>query len=248
MPLGRRTENVANSNRSGATGEPMIARTGTITLLVGDVGNAVGLLSHLARNERGDVLSMSLDNGGDAASKSNADVSLRVPANRFDDAMARVARLGTVRQSSVSAEDLTSNIADSTARLRNLRRTEADILRIMERSGTVGQVLDAENQLSQVRENIETLEADLTVQQNRVVYATVNVSLASEARGTTVEPGFAAQLANAWHAALHSLSRTTIGLLSLMTWLLVYVPYIAAIGIAAVAVYRRIRATRARTV
>jgi hypothetical protein len=97
-------------------------------------------------------------NNAYAATKAGADMSIRVPAGRFDAALAAVAQIGKVRDRSVSAQDLTGEITDSSARLRNLRRTEADIRKIMDRSGTIAQVLDAENQLSQVREQIETLE------------------------------------------------------------------------------------------
>ncbi len=232
----------ATANTPGASDGLLIARTGSITLFVSNVNSTVTLLSRLAQHERGDVSSMTFDNGGDVASRSSADVSLRVPATHFDDAMAQAARFGTVRQSSVSAEDLTSDITDSTARLRNLRRTETDILRIMERSGSVGEVLNAENQLSQVRENIETLESDLKFKQNRVIYATVDISVASEANATVVEPGFAAQLSNAWLAALDSLSQTTLDLLALITWLVVYLPYLAVMVIAGFFLYRRWKA------
>ncbi len=71
------------------------------------------------------------------------------------------------------------------------------------------------------------------------------MSVASEASATAVESGSAAQLANAWQAALHSLSRTSIGLLSLRSVALAYIPYLAAIGIATVIIYRRKRSMRA---
>src|SRR6202035_434351 len=125
-----------------------------------------------------------------------------------------------------------------------LRRTEADIRKIMDRSGTVGQVLDAENQLSQVREQIETLESDLKTMHAQVAYSTISVTLEAEAANAPVEPKAASQLATAWHAALHALSQTTVALIAFLLWLVVFAPYIALVAIAGLVIYAQLRKRR----
>jgi hypothetical protein len=168
-------------------------------------------------------------------------MQVRIPAARFDDTMNAAATIGKVRERSVGAEDLTGDITDSSARLRNLRRTEADIRKIMDRSGTVGQVLDAENQLSQVREQIETLESDLKSMHGQVIYSTIDVSFEAEAAPAPVEPKAASQLATAWHAAVHALSQLTVGLIAALVWLLVFIPYLLLAFAVAYVLYTRLR-------
>lgn len=116
-----------------------------------------------------------------------------------------------IARARIIAQDLTRDITDSDARLRNLRQTEADIRHIMDRSGSVSQIMDAENQLSQVREQIETLESDLKSTRGRVAYATIDIDLQAEASTAPVQPTFASQLVSTRHGATAALAQVTIG-------------------------------------
>jgi hypothetical protein len=223
-----------------ALSAPQIARSGRVSLLVGDVDRTVSMLSRIARQRAGDVFSLQVSNA-DAATKATAEMQIRVPASRFDETLAAVNQTGKVRERSVSAEDLTGNITDSSARLRNLRRTESDIRSIMDRSGSVAQVLQAENQLSQVREQIETLESDLKSMHARVAYSTIDVSIEAEAANTPVEPGAASQIAAAWQAAVHALAQTTLGFVAVLLWLVVFVPYVILATIVLFVLYAQVR-------
>jgi hypothetical protein len=167
-------------------------------------------------------------------------MEIRVPASRFDAAMAGIARTGKLREQSTSAQDMTGDITDSAARLRNLRQTEADIRAIMNRSGSVSQVMDAETQLSSVREQIETLEAQLKSMLNQVAYATIDIDMQAEASTAPVQPTAQAQLASTWNAAIASLGQTTIGLVGALLWTLVFVPYLLAAATIAWFIYRRL--------
>jgi hypothetical protein len=206
---------------------------------VSNVDKAVQALSNIARRERGDVFSLQVDNGDPAESKSSAEIQLRVPAARFDETMAAIAGVGAIRHRGVSAEDLTGDITDSGARLQNLRQTEADIRKIMDRSGSVSQVLNAENQLSQVREQIETLQADVKSMKGRVAFAAITIDLEAEVSRAPVQPTARAQLASAWHAAIAALSQTTIGLVAALMWVLVFAPYVIVLAGLATLLYVR---------
>ncbi|MGA8840811.1 MAG: DUF4349 domain-containing protein [Candidatus Aquilonibacter sp.] len=214
------TANASSSARAQAASRaaPQIARVANLTIYVGDVDAALAKIGALAQKEGGDVFSLDVSGG-------TGNVEVRIPAVRFDATMNALARLGTVRERTVNAQDLGADITDSAAKLRNLRRTEGDILRIMDRSGTVGQILDAENQLSSVREQIETLEADLTSMRGRVTYSTITTELDAEPVSAPVRPRALDQLANAWRDDVASLGQFTIGMVAMLMWLVVFMPY-----------------------
>jgi hypothetical protein len=246
--------NVARSAASGAgpatsmhaghsAAAPQIARTGRIDLLVGDAQTAVATLAGVARHGGGDVFSLQLAGASDA-SPASAVMQLRVPADRFDVTMDAVTRAGRVRQQSESASDMTGDIADSDAQLRNLRRTEDDLRKIMDRSGSVEQILDVENQLSQVREQIETLESSLKTMRRQVVYSTIDVTLSAETSVSPVTPAAGAQLANAFRSAVHAFGESGIAILSALLWLIVFAPYFAIIAAIAWLAARRLRPAR----
>lgn len=204
---------------------PLIARTAKVSLYVNDVDEAATAIGRIARSNAGDVFSSDITAGEAGVSQAAGSIEIRVPAQDYDRAIDAVASTGVIRERSSSAEDLTGSLTDSAARLRNLRRTEADIRRIMDRSGNVSQIMDAEEHLSQVREQVETIESELKEMRMRVAYATIDVDLRAEAAGTPAAPTAASQLASAWHGALASLLAFTVGLAALIVRLLVFLPY-----------------------
>jgi hypothetical protein len=198
---------------------PQIAETADLKLYVSDVDGALTKIAMLIHRESGVIFSSDL-------SRETGNLELRVPESNFGATMAALAHIGTVRESSSSAEDLSADIIDSSARLRNLRRTESDMLRIMDRSGTVGQILNVENQLSDVRGQIEQLEADLKSMHQHVAYSTITTELDAEPATVPVHPSVGAQLANQWQDAVAHLGAFTLGVVALIMWLVVFAPYV----------------------
>jgi peptidoglycan hydrolase CwlO-like protein len=140
--------------------------------------------------------------------------------------MAALAKFGAVTSRSVKAEDLTSDITDSGARLTNLRRTEADIRTIMDRSGSVSDIMDAENKLSDVREQIETIESELKSMNGRVAYSSIEIHLAAEKQNKPTDPSVANQLGNAFGSASHALVQSAVRIIAKLIWLVVFfAPY-----------------------
>jgi len=202
-----------------------LARRATLSLLVSDVGRALGAVRALAGAEAGDVTALSDERPDSARDGHSADITIAIPSDRFDVTLDRLTAFGGVRARTVTAEDVGDQLVDDAARLRNLRRTEADMLRIMDRSGKIGEVLDVENQLSAVRESIERLDAESKALQHRVAYATIDVSLSSEAIATTAEPSLQAQLDAAWQTALQRLRGFTLNLAARIFVVIAFAPY-----------------------
>jgi hypothetical protein len=234
----------SNANASsGAQGTPPpaeIARTATMSLYVKDVDKAIGAVDDLARRRRGDVLSLNEQRTANQNEHPGAEMQVRIPDREFTSTMNALAQTGVVRTQTIAAEDLTSQIVDSTARLRNLRRTEGDILKIMDRSGSVGQVLEAENQLTQVREQIETTDAEVKNMVDRVRYSTVDLTLEAEAASVPAAPAGVAQLATAFAASTHALAQFTIGIVASLIWILTFAPYVVAVALIAFMIRRKL--------
>jgi hypothetical protein len=154
--------------------------------------------------------------------------------------MAALTSVGGVQARSVTAQDVSAQIVDVQARLNNARRTESDLLKIMDRQGKIEDVLAAEQQLAQVREQVEELDGQLQATKHQVAYSTIDVSLTdAAAKTTTVAPTGAQKLGDAWQAALRSVGGFTLGILASVLWLVAYLPYIALVAVlAAVGWYR----------
>jgi hypothetical protein len=218
--LASATQHARNANwQQASLAAPQIERVANLKLYVNNVNASVAKVKQIARREGGDVFSLDV-------SGSEGDVEVRVPEVNFEATTDALARVGAVRERSSSAEDVSGDLTDSAAKLRNLRRTEADMLRIMDRSGSVDEVLNVENRLSDVRGQIEQLEADLKSMRQRVAYSTITTELDAEPVAIPIEPSAAAQLANQWHDDVAHLGDFTLAIAARLLWLVVFAPYV----------------------
>lgn len=238
-PAAAEAPELQKSAGSNAALPPQIARTGTESVLVRDVPASLRDVNAIVAREGGAIGKLA-DTTPDAGEPHVATVSLTVPAARYDATVAAIAATGKLTARSIDAEAIGDAIVDSTARLRNLRREESDLLRIMDRSGKVSDVLDVESKLSDVRGQIESLDAQLAQMHHRVATSALDVTLTEERTSNgTAAPSTGARLDTIWHAALRAAGDALLALVGASLWLVAFAPFwIAAALIAGIAVMR----------
>lgn len=197
-----------------------LIKTANLSLKVSDVAAASQQAIAWVRQAGGEVLN--LDDSGVVGDVRRLSLELQIPAPRLEEMLDRLASLGTLESRQVTAEDVSSQLVDLDARLRNLRRTETMLLRIMERSGSVGDVLKVAQELSQVREQIEQLDAQRANLQNRVRYARLRLNLVT---AVAKSPSLGERLGETWRQATTALGLFTTGLIQFALWVVVFSPY-----------------------
>ncbi|MGH9791788.1 MAG: DUF4349 domain-containing protein [Candidatus Acidiferrales bacterium] len=104
-----------------------------------------------------------------------------MPADRLDPVPAEIKKLGRVTGESQSSDEVTSGYTDLVARLANARHTEQRLVEILRtRTGKVAGVLEVEREISDVREQIERMEAQRKTLENQVALSTVSLELREE--------------------------------------------------------------------
>src|SRR5439155_1557826 len=97
-----------------------------------------------------------------AACHDSASLEVKVPAERFDEALAGLAPIGKLESVNVNAEDVGEEFTDVTARVENARRLESRLIQLLAtRTGKLKDVLDVEQELARVREEIDRYEGRL---------------------------------------------------------------------------------------
>jgi hypothetical protein len=104
------------------------------------------------------------------------------------------------------------------------------LLQIMNRTGSVGDVLKVSQELSKVRESIEQIDAQLKSLTNRVAYSTITLQLEAAVSTTTPQQPLGLQVQDTWNNATQSVSELTTNLISLAIWLVAYSPYLLLLG------------------
>ena len=109
-----------------------------------------------------------------------ATVTVRVPSRSFETALRRFGKLGEVEYQSTSAEDVSDQMVDLEARLRHARAVERRLLRFLEATDTIREMLAVQDRLDQVQLEIEQLTAQLEALREVVAFSTITVSLRAE--------------------------------------------------------------------
>ena len=156
-----------------------IVYTGSLQLVVDDLAASLAKAKTAVLATGGYVGASQEANDGD---RSVATITYRIPATRWEDALADLRGLSTkVVAEQTQATEVGGQIVDLEARIRNLRASEASLQEIAKGTGRISDLLEVEAQLSQVRGEIEQLEGQRAQLEDQVAYGTLVTTFGLEA-------------------------------------------------------------------
>lgn len=154
----------------------MIIRTGYAGIEVDSLDTAIARVRALATRVNGFVANTSVQGGKDQLR--SASLELKVPAERFDDALAGLSPIGKVESVNVNAQDVGEEYVDIAARVENAHRLEARLVDLLaNRTGKLQDVLSVERELARVREEIERYEGRMRFLRSRVAMSTLTIAV-----------------------------------------------------------------------
>ena len=149
----------------------IIVWTVDMELVVDDPSAALSRVGGLAKEFGGWVVS------SQDTERHTTLISIRVPAQRLDEAIERLD--GMARESSVvrNSEDVTDEYVDLNSRLTNMEATEAALLRMLERAEKVEDALRVQSEVSRVQEVVERLKGRIKFLEQTSAFSLINVVL-----------------------------------------------------------------------
>jgi hypothetical protein len=102
---------------------------------------------------------------------------LRIPVEHYNDFMAVSGDFGNVARRTDSSQDVTAEYIDIEARLASLRAQEERLLALLEKANDLETILLIEDQLTEVRYQIESYTSMLNTYNNLIQYCTVTIDL-----------------------------------------------------------------------
>jgi Domain of unknown function (DUF4349) len=161
----------------GSVDDAKIVRTGTMTLDVKDVGAAVDAARTAILGLGGYIGASNTSDDGD---QPVAEITYRIPVARWEDALTALHTLNgqttKVVVEKTDAVEVTSQVVDLDARIRNLRASETALQGIAANATKISDVLEVQSQLTDVRGQIEELTAQLNDLGDRASYATMTTT------------------------------------------------------------------------
>ena len=152
----------------------MVIRTGQASIEVDSLERAVSQVRLLAGRIGGYVANTTMQTG--RGQLRSASLEVKVPAERFEDALDGLAPIGKLESVNVNAEDVGEEYTDVTARMANARRLESRLIDLLAtRTGKLKDVLDVEQELARVREEIDRYEGRLRYLRTHVTLSTFTI-------------------------------------------------------------------------
>jgi hypothetical protein len=225
-------ESIVETPLQPAAPRAQLVKKAAMTIIVKSVSESIDGVSQIINQRQGDLIGLDETQPSGEISRHWASITLRVPQNLLEDTLEDLAKLGTVSQRNITAEDVGDRLVDLQARLNNLQRTEANLQKIMDRAGSIKDILSVSQELSRVRESIEQIQAQLKSLQNQVAYSTITLSLEAAVASSSPQTSVTSEMQETWNSSTHSLQKLGIGLIKMAIWLIVYSPVFVLLGIA----------------
>jgi hypothetical protein len=179
--------------------EREVIRTGNVLMTVDDVESAAGDIHRIAEGAGGFVADEQF-----RASSSDADVTVRVPADEFETVRGRIAELGEVAEQDIQAQDVTAEMVDLETRIASMRASVERLQGLLGRAGDVTQLASVEGELAARETELESLLGQQRVLSDQVALGTLTVHLSEdeEPRPDEDAAGFTDGFQTGWAAAI----------------------------------------------
>lgn len=163
-----------------------IIRNADLHLEVDEYEKAYKSIGDITRSMKGFIAGASttrLANG-----KIRATVTLRIPPEKFEDALAELGKLGKIRHQAISTSDVTKQYQDLASRLKS-KETLVERLKkvLLEGKGTVKELMEVEVQMGATIEQIESIKGELKYYDNLVGLSTITMQVFEKDMGLPFE-------------------------------------------------------------
>lgn len=175
----------------------------------------------------------------------NANWEIRIPAAHLDEFVNSVGEETNVIDKTERITDVTLQYVDLESHKSALRTEQKRLLELLEKAENVEDIITIEQRLSEVRYELENMESQLRLLDNKIDYSTVNLNIQEVKRVVRVEENSVwDRIRNGFRQTIYNLSDNSV---DLFVWLIVNLPYLiiwAVVIIIAIVILRKIRKKR----
>ncbi len=233
--------------------ERLVIQNADLTIVVDEPPTAMEAISRMATDMGGFVVTSNQykTTTGNGVEVTQGQITIRVPAEKLDDALAKIKGLTKnpeedVRSENRSGQDVTKEYTDLQSRLRNYEDTEKQLREIMASATKTEDVMNVFNQLTQVREQIEIIKGQMKYYEESAALSAINIQVMAQEAVAPLTIG-TWKPAGVARDAIQTLIDTLKFLANLLIWVALYVlPVILLVGLPIWLVVALVRRNRRR--
>jgi hypothetical protein len=171
-----------NNDPAAPVDDTKIVRTGSLQLAVADTDKALVAGRDAIRSMGGYIGASQQQRDNDSII---ASVTYRIPVARWEDALDALRHLGKVIAEQTDATEVTGQLVDLDARIRNLKASETALVGYAAQAPKTSDLLEIEARLTDTRGEIERLSAPQANLSDQAAMATLTVTMGTEAVAVT---------------------------------------------------------------
>jgi hypothetical protein len=205
--------------------ERIVIKNANMSLVVDDPEISKDAIGQMAEQMGGYIVAARVyqDTLQSGATITRSDITIRVPAERLEEALAQIR--GQSKQPPLSenldSQDVTREYVDLQSRLRNEEAAETQLTALMEQAETTEDVLNVYNQLVQVRQRIEELKGQIQYYEQSAALSAIAVELQPNEAVQPVSIG-SWQPTGTAKSALQAMLNTLQVIFKALIWMVVY--------------------------
>ena len=226
---------------SGALTDRKLIKTVSISAETEDLDALMGALTEAITAAGGYVENQTVHNGSSYSSyrSRSATLTVRIPAEKLDEFVARVAGSANVVSQEASMDDVTLTYVATESRIEALETEQKCLLELMEQAETMADLLEVEARLTEVRYELESVTTQLNILANQVNYSTVELYIDEVKEYTPVEEETVWQrISGGFMDSLEGISEGTV---DFVVFVLSNLPYLVLIAVGFTVVVLMIR-------
>lgn len=153
-----------------------IIKQGDISFETGDLKQTrAAIIKSL--NSKGGYVSEENESNNSEESRKEYVLKVRVPAKYFDSFLNDVSATAVqIDSKNISISDVTTRYIDMSTRLQNKKLLEARYLALLQKATLMGDILEVENKLTEIRSEIESEQGQLNYLGRQVAYSSLDIT------------------------------------------------------------------------
>lgn len=166
--IGNKESAEAGSQLQSEVIERKLIRSGNIYLQVSSLEDSAAALEAWVSKYNGYI-----SNSNQYSNSNN--FTVRIPAEKFDEAMNSFSGIGKVKSRSVQAEDVTDSYYDLKTRLETKKLLREKYNQYLKKAENIKDLMEIERNLNNVISEIESMEGRLKLLTNQIDYSTISI-------------------------------------------------------------------------
>ena len=215
-------EEAAQSKSGVSQSEPQfeqkIIKNANLRFQVSDYHKSLNVIQNLVKSHQGFVVS---SNEARVDNSLENNFIIRVPSKNLDALVNKLTEQSIyLDYKNISSEDVTTEFVDISARIKAKKDVEERYLELLKQAKTVKDIIEVENQLRQIREEIESTQARINYINQQVSYSTINLQIYENSARQTGDQNLLVRILNALRNGWDLLLSFVVGLLYIWPFIL----------------------------